>query len=218
MLILRLWPGSSVGTSWLLLTADCLSCGRLMWLSSTCLKWSGLVIHDCLMSSGSARMASLLGANSVAFDNVSRKEVRPWIQFLRFFKLICFFLKEIFFTRGFDDAAEFRQVTRRQKLAEAARRFGDEDAVDDVQDAVGGHDIACDDLLTVDVQFALQIAFHDQRRAQHGRGTRTSLDHSRADHVGQQMLFQHTCQGLVSFIFKKKFNVLNFCNFAIFFV
>ena len=95
-------------------------------------------------------------------------------------------------TGRFDETGHFGEVASVEQLSEGARVLRNKDAVDDVEDAVGGHNIARDDLLAVDVEFAFQIVLQEQRRAEQRGGTRPTLDHRRADHIAQNVVLDDT--------------------------
>ena len=63
--------------------------------------------------------------------------------------------------------------------------------IDDVHDTIGGHDVSTDDLRVVDEDFALVGAREVEVVGQEISRLGASLDHLRADDVGQQVLLQH---------------------------
>jgi hypothetical protein len=65
-----------------------------------------------------------------------------------------------------------------EKLTKAASVFRNEDAIDDMQNAVRGHDVACNHLFAVNVEFALQVTFQQQGRAEERSRTGPPLDDS----------------------------------------
>ena len=111
-------------------------------------------------------------------------------------------------TGSFDEAGHFREVASVEQLRESAGVLRYEDAVDDVEDAVGSHHIAGDDLLAVDVEFAFEVVLQQQRRAQQRRRARPTLDHRRADDVAQNVMFHHTCNATLQHYNKVRLDYL----------
>ena len=66
-----------------------------------------------------------------------------------------------------------------------------EHGVNDVHDAIGGHDVSTDDLRVINEDLAVVRAREVEEVGEQVAGLGASLDDLRADHVGQQMLLQH---------------------------